>query len=149
MSSTKCPPITTALEAELDAALHETLDENDALRAEIAALQAENRRLQDWIMGDEPDALTTLQRVYSDPQTDVPNVIKSASAALGYERSKPAAVVIQYDFKQRVYEARMKQMALDKARWAAEDAAKVIEHQPLDLDAPTGPTDPGPRPAGR
>jgi len=105
MSSTKCPPITTALEAELDAALHETLDENDALRAEIAALQAENRRLQDWIMGDEPDALTTLQRVYSDPQTDVPNVIKSASAALGYERSKPAAVVIQYDFKQRVYEA--------------------------------------------
>jgi len=28
----------------------------------------------------------------------------------------------------------------DRARWAAEDAAKVIEHQPLDLDAPTPPT---------
>jgi hypothetical protein len=138
--STKCPPITTALEAELDAALHETLDENDALKAELKALAAENRRLQDWIMGDGPDALTALQRVYSDPQTDEAGVIKAASAAIGYERWKPASVVIQVDWKERTRNARLKQLEKDRARWAAEDAAKVIEHQPLDLDAPTPPT---------
>jgi len=35
----------------------------------IDQLRAENRRLLGWIMGDEPDALTTLQRIYSDPNT--------------------------------------------------------------------------------
>ena len=47
--------------AELDSALHTMLDENDALRAELAQLRTENQRLIDWIMG-EADALTTLQR---------------------------------------------------------------------------------------
>jgi hypothetical protein len=130
MNSTESPPITTALEAELDAALHETLDENDALKAELAALQVENCRLLKWIMGEEPDALTALQAVYSNPSTPEANVIKAASAALGYERAKPASVVIQMDFKQRVHDARMRQLAKDKAGWAAEDAAKLIEHVP-------------------
>jgi hypothetical protein len=131
MSSTKDPLITTALEAELDAALHETLDENEALKADIAALQAENQRLQDWIMGDEPDALTALQRVYSDPQTDQAGVIKSASAALPFERPKPASQV----------NATFKLFDFMEAMRLKEQQAKTIEHQPkLDLEAPTPPT---------
>jgi hypothetical protein len=130
MNSTESPPITTALEAELDAALHETLDENDALRAELAALQVENCRLLKWIMGEEPDALTTLQAIYSDPNTPQANVIKTAIGALPYERSKPAQVVVQVDFKQRVHDARMRANAKLRAEFAAEDAAKQLEHQP-------------------
>ena len=38
--------------AELDSALHTMLDENDALRAELAQLRAENKQLVDWIMGN-------------------------------------------------------------------------------------------------
>ena len=38
--------------AELDSALHLMLDENEALRAELAQLRAENKRLVDWINGD-------------------------------------------------------------------------------------------------
>jgi hypothetical protein len=130
------------LERELDAALHDTLDENDALKAELAALRAENRRLLDWIMGEEPDALTTLQRVYSDPTTDVPNVIKSATSALPFERSKPASVVMIEDWRVKTRTIRLRQLELDRARWAAEDAAKVIEHQPATTPLGEGETDP-------
>src|SRR6516162_4551643 len=107
--------------------------EIEKLRAQLAALQAENRRLQNWIMGDEPDALTALQRVYSDPQSDTGSVIKSASAALPFERSKPASVTVLRDWKEYTYSMRMKGLERDKARWAAEDAAKFIEAKPLDL----------------
>jgi len=100
----------------------------------IDQLRAENRRLLDWIMGDAPDALLALQKVYSDPKTSVPDVIKSASAALGYERSKPAQVSVVIDFKERVRTARLRQLELDKAEWARQDAAKAKE--PLDLDGP-------------
>jgi hypothetical protein len=94
--------------------------------AEIDRLRAENQRLVGWIMGEEPDALTALQRVYSDPQTTVPNVIKSAAAAIGWERQKPASVSVVIDFKERVRNARLRQLELDRVRWAAE----AIEHQP-------------------
>ena len=99
----------------------------------IDQLRAENRRLLNWIMGDEPDALLALQKVYSDPKTSVPDVIKSASVALGYERSKPAQVSVVIDFKERVRNARLRQLELDKAEWARQDAEKK---QPLDLDGP-------------
>jgi hypothetical protein len=115
--------LTTPLEKELDAALHTMLEENDALRAE-------NQRLISWIMGDEPDALTALQRVYSDPKTDVPNVIKSAIGALPFERAKPASVSVVIDFKEKVRNIRLRTLEQDRARWAAEDAVKTIEHQP-------------------
>jgi hypothetical protein len=95
----------------------------------IDQLRAENQRLLDWIMGEGPDALTALQRVYSDPKTDVPNLIKSAAAAIGYERGKPAQVVVQVDFRERVRNARLRTLELQKAEWARQDAAK------LDLDA--------------
>src|SRR6516164_2604049 len=110
----------------------------EQLQAELGQLRAENQRLLGWIMGDEPDALTTLQRVYSDPQTKIGDVVKSATSALPFERAKPASVVIQYsNFNERLRTIRLAQLAKDKARWAAEDAAKLIEAKPLDLDAPT------------
>lgn len=60
--------------------------------------------------------------------------IKSSSLALPYERSKPAQVSVVIDFKERVRTARLRQLELDKAEWARQDAAKAKE--PLDLDGP-------------
>jgi hypothetical protein len=101
----------------------------DELRGQLGQLRTENQRLLNWIMGDEPDALTALQRVYSDPKTSVPDVIKSANAALPFERSKPASVSVVLDFKEKVRNIRLRTLEQDRARWAAEDAAKTIEHQ--------------------
>ena len=67
-------------------------------------------------MGDEPDALTQLQRVYSDPKTNENNRIKAAASALPFERSKPASVNVVIDFKERVRNARLRQLEKDKAR---------------------------------
>jgi hypothetical protein len=118
-------PITTALEAELDAALHETLDENDELKAENAALKAENSRLIDWIMGaDAPDALVALQRVYSDPATPLAERIKSCGLAIAYERARPASTTVATVFHLADY-------------WQARE--KVVEQVPaLALEGPSG-----------
>jgi hypothetical protein len=130
MSSTECPPITTALEAELDAALHETLDENDTLKADLKALAAENRRLLDWIMGDEPDALTYLQCTYSDPSKPEAVRTKTALGALPFERSKPASsnvvVISEYARDPAAYTRtiRLRQVELVKAQWAREAEVK-------------------------
>src|SRR6516162_7366235 len=78
----------------------------DELRGQLGQLRTENQRLLNWIMGDEPDALTALQRVYSDPKTSVLD-----------------------DFKEKVRNIRLRTLEQDLARWAAEDAAKTIEHQ--------------------
>jgi hypothetical protein len=106
--------------------------EIERLHAELAALRTENRRLVDWIMGDEPDALTYLQRTYSDPNASEARRDKCAIGALPFERSKPASasVVIVEDWAAKTKAIRLRQEAKDRARWAAEDAAKVIEHQP-------------------
>src|SRR6516164_7236722 len=71
--------------AELDSALHTMLDENDALRAELAQLRDENKRLVDWI-NDDADALTTLQRTYLDPKTSTTDRIKAAASAIAFAR---------------------------------------------------------------
>src|SRR6516164_4161362 len=99
--------------AQLEYVIREQMAEIDQLRVEIVALV-------DWIAG-EKDALSALQAAYVDPRSTQTNKIRAAASAIAYERSKPAQVVVQVDFKQRVYKARMKQMAKDKARWAAED----------------------------
>jgi hypothetical protein len=93
--------------------------------AVIDQLRTENQRLLDWIMGEGPDALLALQRVYSDPKTNENNVIKAAASALPFERGKPAQVVIEVDFRERVRNARLRQLELDKAEWARQDAAKL------------------------
>jgi hypothetical protein len=111
--------------------------EQNKVLAEVIAERDDLRQHLENLAPGAPDALACLRRVYNDPKMKEAERVKAAAAAIGYERSKPASVVVQVDFKQRVYEARLKEMARLKAEWAAEDAAKVIEHQPLDLDAPT------------
>jgi hypothetical protein len=106
--------------AELDSALHTMLDENDALRAELAQLRAENQRLVDWINGDA-DALTTLQRTYLDPKTSTTDRIKAAGAAIAYERPKLSVSV-------HVGPALLGER-LDAARAMKTIDPKVIEHQ--------------------
>jgi hypothetical protein len=105
--------------------------EIDRLRAEIDRRGVEIGNLVNWIQGDaDRDALSTLQGVYLDPRTTEGNRLKAASAALPFERGKPAQVVVQVDFRERVRNARLRQLELDRAEWARQDAAK------LDLDGP-------------
>jgi hypothetical protein len=73
--------------AELDSALHQMLDENEAMRAELDQLRAENKQLTDWIMGGA-DALTVLQAIYRDLATSKSDRIKAAAAAISFERPK-------------------------------------------------------------
>ena len=99
------------------------------LRTALDQLRTENQRLLRWIMGEEPDALAELQRLYSDPKTNENNKVRAAIGAIGFERSKPASVSVVVDFKSRVHDARMQTVELRKQEWT---------HQPpLDLDAPT------------
>ena len=103
---------------DYEKALHQMLDENEALRGEVDKLRAENKCLIDWIMGDA-DALATLQRVYLNSDEPAANRIKAAAAAIGYERPKLAATgVVIVDFRERVRQARLKA------------TAKLIEHMP-------------------
>jgi hypothetical protein len=116
--------------------------EIERLHVQLGQLRDENQRLLSWIMGEEPDALLALQKVYSDPKTSEPNVIKAASAALGYERAKPPTMSVNagvLDFRGYVRTIRMRQQEKDKARWAAEAEAKVIEHQSTILGSDHGP----------
>jgi hypothetical protein len=101
------------------------------LRTALGQLQTENQRLVDWIMGEGPDALTTLQRIYSDPKTPLPHQISASKAAIDHERPKPTQtvrnVVSLFDY-------------LERDRLMKQEAAKTIEHQPrkpIDMAEPT------------
>jgi hypothetical protein len=107
---------------EQNKAIEKLMAERDSQRQEISALVG-------WIQEDR-DALMALQQIYNSPTADESSRIKAAIGALPFERGKPASVVIQYDFKERVRNARLRTIEQNKARWAAENAAKVIEHQP-------------------
>jgi hypothetical protein len=85
-------------------------------------------------MGDA-DALACLQAIYANPGTQEANRLNAAAAAIAYERSKPASVVVQVDFKERVRAARLRQLELDRAEWAKADQQKK-----LDLEGPAAPT---------
>jgi hypothetical protein len=116
--------------------------EIDRLREEVGRKDQELDELRQHLANlapDAPDAHACLKRVYNDPKAKDDARVKAASAAIGYERSKPASVVVQVDFKERVRNARLRQYELEKAQWAAEDAAKMIEHQPTVLGG--GPED--------
>jgi len=108
-----------------NAAIEKLIAERDSQRQEIAALVG-------WIQEDR-DALMTLQQIYNNPTVDETSRIKAASAAIGYERGKPAQVVVQVDFRERVRNAPLRQLELDKAEWARQEAR-------LDLDADPAPT---------
>jgi hypothetical protein len=115
-----------------NAGIERLIAERDKLRQEVDALVG-------WIQEDR-DALMALQQIYNNPTLDDASRIKAAIGALPFERAKPTAVSVVVNFNERLRTIRLAQLAKDKARWVAEDAAKVIEHQPLDLDAPTPPT---------
>jgi hypothetical protein len=84
---------------DYEKALHQMLDENEALRAEIAKLKGQL----------SADALATLQGVYLNPDEPAANRIKAAAAAIGYERPKLAATgLVVVDFRERVRQARLK-----------------------------------------
>jgi hypothetical protein len=118
----------TPLERELDSALHETLDEIDALKAENGRLKGRLDALMTAF--DANGALGVLQKIMHDEDLKPELRVKAAGLAVGFERPKPAStvnnVVKLYDILEA---ARLK-----------EQAAKTIEHQPkkpLDLEGPT------------
>ncbi len=109
--------------SEYETALHQMLDENEALRAELAEVKEQLSGLVDWVM-DDADALTVLQRVYLNPDEPA-NRIKAAASALPFERPRLAATAnIVIDFRERVRQARL------KANAKLLEEPKVIEHIP-------------------
>jgi hypothetical protein len=107
-----------------NAGLTQLMAERDRLRAELDAFVA-------WA-GSDLDALTYLQRTYSNPHESVTNRTKTALGALPFERSRPASVTILADWTARTRNARLAQLELDRAEWARQEA------QPQ-LDLPEGP----------
>ena len=101
-------PLTDKI-AQLEYVIREQMAEIDQLRAEVAALV-------DWIAG-EKDALSALQAAYVDPRSTPTNKIRAAASAIAYERSKPASVVVQIDFKSRVRDTRLHTLELRKQEW--------------------------------
>jgi hypothetical protein len=107
--------------------------EIERLNTQLDQLRAENRHLLDWIMGDTPDALVALQRLYLDPKTKEENKIKAANAAIAYERAKPAATVnnvVSFERFHATLETNWQRLQAEKHQKMLE--AKVIEHQPPD-----------------
>jgi hypothetical protein len=102
-------PLTDKI-AQLEYVVREQMAEIDRLRAEIDALV-------DWIAGGK-DALSALQAAYVDPRSTPTNKIRAAASAIAYERSKPASVTVVVDFKERVRNARMRTLELQKQEWA-------------------------------
>ena len=86
MSTSQHPPITTALEAELDAALHETLDENDALKAENAQLKAQVDGLMEGFA--KGGSLALLQAIGADRSWPIDGRVRALQAAVPFERPK-------------------------------------------------------------
>jgi hypothetical protein len=115
--------------------------EIERLRLLIAQRDTELDGLVGWIAGDQ-GALEVLQSIYVDPRQSPANRIKSASSAIGFERSKPVSMSVNagvLDFAEYVRSIRLKQAAKDRARWDAGDAAakaKTIEATVLDSSPP-------------
>lgn len=122
--------------AELASVVREQMAEIERLRAEnahqcavIDRQRAEVSNLVAWANGDV-DALSCLQKVYSDPRVTEASRIKAAAAALPFERAKPASqsVVGVVDFREYVRTIRLRSLEKDRAKWALEDAeAKALE----------------------
>jgi hypothetical protein len=112
---------------EMDAALHQTLDQVDVLKAANARLQAKLDGLMEAF--EKGGSLGILQLIAADKNLPVEIRMRAAGLAVPYERAKPASLVGVVDISAGVVRAaRLKQEAKDRARWAAEDAAaKTIE----------------------
>jgi hypothetical protein len=110
--------------------------QNEAIEKLIAERDELRQHLENLAPG-APDAHACLRRVYNDPQAKEAERVKAASTAINFEKGRPAQVVIEVDFRERVRNARLRQLELDKAEWARQDAEKKL---PLDLDAPLAET---------
>jgi hypothetical protein len=139
MSTSQHPPITTALEAELDAALHETLDENDALKAENAQLKAQvDGLLEGFAKGG---SLGLLQAIGADKSWPIEVRVRALQAAVPFERPKLSmtATVNHRPLFDILEEARLKERRVIEA--PAQPATVLGEGQghhgawhPLDSD---------------
>jgi hypothetical protein len=151
--SKKAPPSQEmSIEQQLDQALHETLDENDALRAELARVKA---RLDALMQAFEKNgSLGILQQIATDKTLPPETRMRAAGLAVPYERPKygsvDAVAVGVVDFREKVKQARLRQLEIDRARWAVEDEAKTLDHEPTGqtiLGGDHGP-EPDPEPDG-
>jgi hypothetical protein len=111
---------------ELAALVRAQMGEITRLRAENNRLHAELQAFVAWADSDL-DALTYLQRTYSNPNESVTNRTKTALGALPFERSKPASVVITADWTERTRSARLAQLELDRAEWARQEAQPQLD----------------------
>jgi hypothetical protein len=114
--------------------------EIERLRGQLDQLRTENQRLLDWIMGEAPDALTTLQRVYRDPKTKEENTIKAANACLDRELGKPVKTVnnvVSIEQFTATMEANWQRLQAEKHQKMLE--AKVIEPSPTILGSDPDP----------
>ena len=118
--------------AEYEQALHTMLDENEALRTELAEMKEQFATLVAWVNGDK-DTLTVLQLIAHDARLPPETRIKAAGLAVGYERPRlQATATVVVDFYDRVKRARL----AANAKLLAEPKVKTIEHEPPALPEP-------------
>jgi hypothetical protein len=103
--------------ARLEDAVRELMAEVDELRATIGRKDQELDGLISWIASDA-GALEVLQSVYADPRSTAATKTRAASAAIGFEISKPASVNLVVNFENRVRDARLRTVELRKVEWA-------------------------------
>jgi hypothetical protein len=116
--------------AQLEQVVRDQMAAIDELRALVKVKDAELDELVAWIAGGA-DAHAALQALYADPRSSPAIKTKAASAAIGYELAKPAAVVLTVDFRARVENAQRRTLELRKQEWA-----RQVEQPKLDLTGP-------------
>jgi hypothetical protein len=92
----------------------------------IAELEAEVDRLM-AVIANIPDALTHLQRLYTDPKSPPSLVAKAAGLAMGFERPKIKANVRLHA---NILFHRLEARRLEKRKARLEAAAKVVGIKP-------------------
>jgi hypothetical protein len=108
--------------------VRQLLDVIGRQNAAIEKLMAERDELRQHLENlapGAPDAHAVLRKIYNDPEAKIAERGKAAASAIGFEKAKPAQVSVVIDFKERVRNARLRQLELDKAEWARQDAAKL------------------------
>jgi hypothetical protein len=130
MSSTDYSTVPrTPLEKELDSALHHILDRAEAAEAKLATVQSKLDGLVEAF--EKGGSLGILQAIGADKTLPIEIRVRALGLAVPYERAKPASLVGVVDFREVVRAARLKKLAENKAKWAAE-AEKTIEHEPAE-----------------
>jgi hypothetical protein len=130
--------------AALDAALGESMAENDKLQFEIDRLKGRLDALMQAF--EKGGSLGILQHISCDSSLPTEVRMRAAIAACPYERPKFGSVdgvaVGIIDFRERVKQARLKQLELDRAEWARQEAEQRGQTI-LGSDGGPEPIDPG------